>query len=152
MRLCSGPGCGRKVPDTVRFCDECKAERNKSTRTDERVHTTGYDAVLDELRKSARWQAVRKKALARCPMCARCQLHVSEIADHVVPALVAIVQAQESGKFPFDKYAGYFILCNIQGLCRACHGVKTLEDKAHVGPWPDVVEQAAAQPRKQWTF
>jgi hypothetical protein len=33
-----------------------------------------------------------------------------------------------------------------------CHTVKTDEDKAHVGPWPDVVEKEAAAPKKQWTF
>ena len=150
MRLCSG--CQTKVPDDVRFCDECRAERAPHTQTGGHEHTTGYDAVLDGLRKSARWQKVRAKAIARCPMCARCNLQLSEIVDHIVPALVAIQQARDSGKFPFDKYAGYFLLSNLQGLCRECHYRKTLEDKTHVGPWPDVVAIETAAPKKRWTF
>jgi 5-methylcytosine-specific restriction endonuclease McrA len=85
-------------------------------------------------------------------MCARCNLQLSEIVDHIVPALVAIQQARDSGKFPFDKYAGYFLLSNLQGLCRECHYRKTLEDKTHVGPWPDVVAIETAAPKKRWTF
>jgi 5-methylcytosine-specific restriction endonuclease McrA len=142
------------VPDDVRFCAECQAERNRVTKTDDGIaeHSLSYDEELDKQRKSARWQTVRKKALARCPMCARCQLHVSEIADHIVPARVAVQQARDSGKYPFDHWAGYYILCNIQGLCRECHYQKTIEDKTHVGEWPNVVEQHLAQPKKVWTF
>ena len=71
-------------------------------------------------------------------MCARCNLALSaNIADHIVPAGVAVQQARDSGRYPYDKYAGYYLLSNLQGLCRPCHGVKTLEDKAHVGPWPE---------------
>ena len=153
MRLCTGAGCGRAVPNDVRFCDECQAERNKTTGTDGiSVHSTAYDAQLDKQRTSGRWQAVRSKALIRCPMCARCNIHLSEIADHIVPARVAVQQARDSGKWPFDPWAGYYLLCNIQGLCRPCHYDKTIEDKTHVGPWPDVVAQAAAAPKKRWSF
>jgi len=77
---------------------------------------------------------------------------MTEIVDHIVPALVAIQQAQESGRWPFDKYAGYFLQTNLQGLCRSCHGVKTLEDKAHVGPWTNVVEEYDKAPKKVWSF
>jgi hypothetical protein len=43
MRLCSGPGCGRVVPEGVRFCDECRAERGVYVQADSvRQHTTGY--------------------------------------------------------------------------------------------------------------
>jgi 5-methylcytosine-specific restriction endonuclease McrA len=154
MRLCSGPGCGRKVPDDVRFCDECKAERGTSGADEIRTHHTPgvYDEVLDGLRKGTRWQSIRKRVIQRDPLCKRCQLAVSEIADHIVPAAVAIAQAQESGRYPYDKYAGYYLLSNLQGLCRSCHAVKTLEDKAHVGPWPDVVAAEGAAPKKVWTF
>jgi hypothetical protein len=37
---------------------------------------------------------------------------------------------------------------NLQGLCRECHGQKTVEDKAHSGKWPSVVPR----PAKHWTF
>jgi len=153
MRLCSGAGCGRKVADDVRYCDECKAERGEAAQPDDaRTHSTAYDAVLDGLRKGTRWQRVRDIAIKRCPLCARCQLAVSEIVDHIVPAGVAVQQACDSGRYPLDKYAGYYLLSNLQGLCRPCHYAKTLEDKTHVGPWPDVVEAEARAPKKRWVF
>jgi len=153
MRLCSGAGCGRKVADDVRYCDECKAERGETVKTDDiKNHTTGYDAELDALRKGTRWQRIRDIAIKRCPLCARCQLAVSEIVDPIVPAGVAVQQARDSGRYPIDKYAGYYLLSNLQGLCRPCHYAKTIEDKAHVGPWPDVIAKEMSAPRKKWSF
>lgn len=152
MRLCSGPGCGRAVPEDVRFCDECKAERGSPVASDGiREHSTAYDADLDAQRKSTRWQRVRLSVLKKFFLCARCQRAVSEICDHIVPAAVAVMQAQESKRY-LDKWAGYYLKSNLQGLCRSCHGLKTLEDKAHVGPWPNVVETEDKAPKKVWTF
>ena len=152
MKLCPKAGCGRKIADDAKMCDECKAERGQAVSTDEHTHTTGYTAELDEQRKSGRWQRVRVKVIQRDPLCKRCGLAISEIGDHIVPAAVAVQQARDSGKYPFDKWAGYYLISNLQGLCRPCHGVKTLEDKAHVGPWPNVVEVEANAPRKVWSF
>jgi 5-methylcytosine-specific restriction protein A len=153
MRLCSGAGCGRKVAEDVRYCDECKTERGEAVNADDtRTHTTGYTELEDSLRKTARWQSIRRTVLHRDPFCKRCDAATSEICDHVVPALVAIQQAQESKRYPLDKHAGYFLLSNLQGLCRSCHGKKTLEDKAHVGPWPDIIAIEAAAPKKVWAF
>ena len=152
MRLCSGAGCGRKVADDVRFCDECRAERKAGQPDDAKVHTTAYTAELDALRKGTRWQRVRDSAIKRCPLCARCQLALSEIVDHIVPAGVAVQQARDSGRYPLDRYAGYYLLSNLQGLCRPCHYAKTLEDKTHVGEWPDVVLTELAAPKKKWVF
>ena|ERR1700733_9945426 len=150
MRICSGAGCLRAVPEDVRFCDECKPAR--AAPTDERSHSTAYDEVLDGLRKGTRWQRVRDIAIKRCPICARCDRAVSEIVDHIVPAAIAIAQACASGSYPFDRNAGYYLQSNLQGLCRSCHGIKTREDKEHVGPWPDVVAKEAAAPKKVWSF
>lgn len=153
MRICSGAGCGRKVADDVRFCDECRAERGEAVKTDDiKQHTTGYTEELDALRKGTRWQRIRLTVLSRHPFCARCQVAVSEIADHIVPAEIAVQQARDSGRYPLDKWAGYYLLSNLQGLCRPCHYAKTLEDKTHVGPWPDVVAIEAAAPKKKWSF
>jgi len=156
MRVCSGAGCLRAVPEGPqysRYCAECRAERGEAVKTDAiKSHSTAYDAVLDGLRKGTRWQSIRRTVLGRNPMCARCGLTMSEICDHIVPAAIAIMQAQESGKYPLNKCAGFYLLSNLQGLCRPCHGTKTLEDKAHVGPWPDVLASEAAAPKKVWTF
>lgn len=149
MRICSGAGCLRAIHDDRRFCDECKP----TTTTDEiRTHTHGYDAELDRLNKGARWQRVRGQVLRRDPLCRRCELSMTEEIDHVVPARVAVVQAQLSGLFPGDKYAGYYLKSNLQGLCRVCHRAKTAEEKAHVGEWPDVVAAEQATPKKVWSF
>jgi 5-methylcytosine-specific restriction endonuclease McrA len=150
MRICSGPGCLRAVNDDVRFCDECKPER--AVDDDTRTHTSGYDAELDALRKSQRWQRLRVQVIKRDPICKRCDLSISEIADHIVPAREAITQARLSGLYPLDRNAGYFLITNLQGLCRPCHYTKTIEDKTHTGPWPDVVAKQVASPRKVYSF
>jgi|SRR6266568_20844 len=154
MRLCSGAGCGRKIPEDAKYCDVCKAERGMRVGDGIRQHskTQGYTEDLDAQRKSGRWQRTRDRALAKCPMCARCNTAVSVICDHIVPAEIAVQQARDSGRYPFDRWAGYYLPSNLQGLCRPCHGKKTDEDKAHVGPWPDAVAVEAAAPKKVWSF
>lgn len=151
MRVCSGPGCLRAVPDDVRFCDECKPSQQASD-GGIRWHTTGYDPALDALRKGTRWQRLRALVIKAQPLCARCERRISEIVDHVVPAREAIAQAQVSGRYPMDKHAGYYLRSNLQGLCRPCHADKTAEDKTHVGEWPDVVAVEQAAPKRKWTF
>ena len=135
MRVCSGQGCLRAIPDDVRLCDEC-AEH--STPIDDGIaeHLNRYDAELDALRKSQRWQKLRVRVIQAFPICARCDRSISQIADHIVPARNAISQARLSGKY-LDRNAGYFLMSNLQGLCRPCHYLKTMEDKTHTGPWPD---------------
>lgn len=151
MKLCGG-GCRRAIPDDAKRCDECNAECHVAAPSGERTHTTGYTDELDAQRKTARWQKRRAEVIKKQPFCARCEVSLSEIVDHIVPAPYAIEQARASGKYPYDKYAGYYLITNLQGLCRPCHGLKTNEDKAHVGPWPDIMEAEANKPRKVWSF
>ena len=84
-------------------------------------------------------------------MCCKCNKQLTAIVDHVVPAGVAIAQARDSGKF-VDRFAGFFLRSNLQGLCRECHYLKTLSDKMHTGAWPNVVEQDANAPKRVWSF
>jgi 5-methylcytosine-specific restriction endonuclease McrA len=145
--------CQTKIPnDHKGVCDACKAERNKSVDDTIRQHASGYDALLDTLRKSKRWQQIRASIMRRDVWCKRCGTNASEIVDHIVPAPIAIAQAEISGKYGFDKYAGYYLKSNLQGLCRKCHAIKTAQDKAHTGPWPNVMEKEAQQPKKVWSF
>lgn len=153
MRMCSG--CQTKVEDNVRFCADCSAERQKqrdSAQDDIKVHGNKYDAEIAKIERGTRWQGTRKRVINRDPLCKRCGNRPSIVADHIVPAQVAIQQARDSGKFPYDPFAGYYLMSNLQGLCNQCHGTKTLEDKLHVGPWPDVVAIEEAAPKKKWTF
>jgi 5-methylcytosine-specific restriction endonuclease McrA len=157
MRLCSG--CRTKIPEKVRFCADCKAERTAQQASDDSKHHTVswqqsgvYDAVLDGLRKCKRWLSAREATLRKHPFCNRCQIVPSAIADHIIPAAIAIVQTQQSGRFPYDKYAGYYLRSNLQGLCHPCHGAKTVEDKEHKGQWPSVLDAEDNQPKKVWSF
>lgn len=152
MRICSGPGCLRAIPDGQRFCDECRADRPSD---DIKSHTPGNTdrERYASLYGSKRFKmGIQPRVLQRDPLCKRCGCEASVIADHIVPAGEAIRQARESGRYPFDPNAGFFLMSNMQGLCRRCHGRKTVEDKAHVGPWPSVLEAEDAKPKKQWTF
>ena len=150
MRLCSG--CQTKVQDNVRFCDGCTAERNPVDTDQLKQHTVSDRVRFAFLYVGERWKRkVQPLAAKRYPCCARCN-QLSDLIDHIVPAGEAIRQAQASGRYPYDKWAGFYLMSNLQGLCRSCHGIKTLEDKAHVGPWPDVVAKEAAAPKKVWSF
>jgi 5-methylcytosine-specific restriction endonuclease McrA len=149
MRVCSGAGCLRAVPDDVRFCDECQPQPKADDGI--RAHTLADRERYAFLYSSARWTALRGLVIKSQPMCARCRTRLSVLVDHVVPAGVAVVQAQESGKY-HSKYAGFYLRSNLQGLCRPCHWTKTEEDKAHGAVWPDVVEPEAHRGMKRWSF
>lgn len=151
MRQCSSPGCGRKVPDNVRWCDECKPA--SAVCDDIRTHTVSDKARYQFLYEGNRFQDYcRPQTFRKYPFCAICQRAPSVICDHIVPAGEAIRQVQLSGRFPLKRYAGFYLLNNLQGLCRSCHGIKTNEDKAHVGPWPSVLDKEDASPTKVWRF
>lgn len=152
MRICSGAGCLRVVPEGVRFCDECRPTR---TYDSGREHLPGNSdgERYAWLYKGPRWKKhVQPRIMRRDLYCRICGLNRSELVDHKVPAGEAIRQAADSGRYPLDRYAGFYLQSNLRGVCRPCHGTKTAEDKAHVGPWPSVLEDEDRQPRKQWTF
>jgi hypothetical protein len=151
-RLCSGAGCGRAIPEDERYCAECQPAVAVSDGIKQHRDGGLYNAELDKQNQSKRWHTVRGIVLRKQPMCNKCQLAISEICDHIVPAAVAVEQARASGRYPYDKWAGYYLQSNLQGLCRSCHGTKTNEDKRHDGDWPDVVAKEAAAPKKVWSF
>jgi len=150
VRICSGAGCLRAVPEDARYCEDCKPAPIQVD--DTREHSNAYTAELDAYRKSLRWQSIRARVICEQPLCARCERHISEIVDHVVPAQIAVQQARDSGRFSLDRSAGYFFRSNLQGLCRPCHWVKTLEDKTHVGPWLDVVTTELNKAKRSHSF
>ena len=153
MRICSGAGCLRAVADDVRFCDECKPQQ-QHTADGIKSHGVSDRERYSFLYTHRRWHSgTHPKAKRQHPFCCRAGCHeLTEIIDHIVPAGEAIRQVQESGRFPYDKWAGFHLLTNLQGLCRKCHALKTAEDKAHVGPWPSVLEAYDKQPPKRFTF
>jgi 5-methylcytosine-specific restriction endonuclease McrA len=150
VRICSGPGCLRAVLEDVRFCDECKP--TPKTTDDIREHSLTDRERYASLYSGPRWQRVRRLVVQRSPLCQRCELSITEIVDHIVPAGIAIIQARDSGRYLTDRYAGFYFLSNLQGLCRPVHHLKTIEDKAHAGPWPNVIEREGLAPKKRWSF
>lgn len=152
MRVCSGAGCLRVVPDDVRFCDECKPVTAEDEAIREHKPMNADRPKYAHLYDGPRWQKLRKLVLAKHPVCTRCNERLSTLADHIVPAGVAIEEVKASKRFPLDPWAGFYLMSNLTGLCRSCHGLKTNEDKAHVGPWPSVLEAHDAAPKKKWTF
>ena len=138
------------MPDAVRFCDECKPADIQPDGI--REHTYADRELHADLYGCPRWKFnVQPRAKRGNPFCKLCGA-LTQLIDHIVPASEAIRQAQASGKWPLDKWAGFFLMSNLQGLCRRCHKVKTDEDKAHQGPWPDVVAIEMTAPKKKWSF
>lgn len=152
MRVCSGPGCLRAVPDKVRFCDECDPEQTHGEGIREHTPANRDRERYKKQYESPRFRRIRDRILQRHPLCEMCNSAASEICDHRIPAGEAVRQARESGRYPFDPMAGFFLLSNLQALCRSCHAIKTNRDKAHQGPWPDVLAIEDAAPKKKWSW
>jgi 5-methylcytosine-specific restriction endonuclease McrA len=153
MKMCGG--CSSKMPaDQKGMCAKCKADRNKTVAHDGiKEHGVSDHVRYAFLYASERWKRnVQPQALKKCPMCARCHIKVSELVDHRVPVSEVIRQAQASGLYSGSPYAGFYFTTNLDGLCRACHWVKTNEDKMHTGPWPDAVALEQSKPRKVYSF
>lgn len=149
MRICSGAGCLRAVPDNVRFCEECKPSRAAIEIKSHTPATTDRERYADLYAGNRFQDRIRPRILQHDPLCKRCGIEPSVIVDHIVPAGEAIRQAQESARYPFSPFAGFYLMSNLQGLCRSCHAIKTIEDKAHVGVWPDVIAAEDAA-KKVW--
>ena len=67
---------------------------------------------------NARWRRLRAAYLSREPFCVECKTygllrHVVEV-DHIVPIA--------------DDPSRIYDMSNLQGLCKSCHRIKTLED------------------------
>jgi 5-methylcytosine-specific restriction endonuclease McrA len=149
MRICSGAGCLRAVEDGVRFCAECQPA--SSATTTEHIHTNTDRERYGFLYSSLRWQQLRSTVVREQPLCAVCRRTRTAIVDHIVPAGVAVAQAQASGQYT-DKWAGFFLRSNLQGLCRSCHLWKTIDDKRHSNDWPDVTHSKEGENRRRFCF
>ena len=88
------------------------------------LHTADSAAELLGVRPSTiRWwwtigrlprTKIGRLVVQRQPVCGRCDLSLTEIVDHIVPAREALGQCRASGAY-LDRNAGYYLLSNLQG-------------------------------------
>jgi len=97
--ICPHDGCAELVPSGSRCSHH---PRRADVRPS--AHRRGYGSV--------QWLRLRKMTLARDPVCVKCEGREATVADHVIP----------------KKRGGQDSLANLQGLCRACHAFKTLQE------------------------
>lgn len=136
MRICSGPGCLRPVPNDVRFCSECAVGH-----VDTKPHG-GERARNDEIQTqytTLRWKKVRYLVLQRSATCAICKRAIVKVVDHIVPSHLIVKVARAESWFPLDPWAAFYIEANLQGVCYACNNVKArAEDSID---WSEQIER-----------
>lgn len=111
MRVCSVPGCPELYPasEGTRCQDHRREARAK--RVDNRVYSTKGHRTF------------RSAVLTRDPICTRCHLALSTVADHY-PTSRRDLEAQ--GLNPNDPTHG-------RGLCHRCHSTETAQHQP--GGW-----------------
>jgi 5-methylcytosine-specific restriction enzyme A len=95
-RPCSQQGC-----PNLNCTEHSNAKRYDHARRDDSER---------KIYNSRRWRRLRELALARDPICKACNAEAARIADHVKP---------------IKRGGAEWSLDNLQGLCVACHQVKT---------------------------
>jgi 5-methylcytosine-specific restriction endonuclease McrA len=141
VRICSGAGCLRAVPDDVRFCWECSSD--KQTPQKRSGWQRGEDDPLLKQYSTPRWnKQIRPRVLLKYPTCIDCKRNASQVADHNIPArrIVAVCRAERL--FPFDSYGGFYIMANLVGRCHGCHNKKTKTEDAR--DWTDELDKVLA--------
>jgi len=125
MRVCSGQGCLRAVPDDVRLCAGCAG--GQATPFDDGITEHQHDdAELDALPQIATVATTTGHSCVDSlnRMCARCNAAISEIVDHIVRGALPY-RKRGSVVNTWTARPGYFLRSNCQGLCRPCHWLKT---------------------------
>ena len=145
MRICSGAGCLRKVPDNTRFCDECAKDKAQNTKPTgaERAQD---DAILREYTTPRCNKGLRPRALQRYPVCVDCKRALSQVADHEIPARLVVAECRKLGLFPMQRFPGFYIMENLRGRCHSCHNAKSKVEDGQ--DWTEELDRLLA-PYKQ---
>lgn len=143
MRICSGAGCLRVVPDNVRYCTECLTD--KQTPAPNRWQVGKEDPIVRQY-QSERWRRLTPIVLKRCPVCAECRQALSRVVDHNIPARL-IVSVCRAERLFIDSWAGFYIAANLRGMCDACHNAKSLKEDGQ--DWREELDRILAPYRKQ---
>ena len=161
MRICSGPGCGRAVPDAERFCRDCQGTQRPKNLTGDGIREhrpagkaapsyrnglklsgnerSADDPFQGEYMGKAWREGTRKRALQRSPFCDACKISVSAVVDHRVPARVVHDECVRRGLFPLERLRGFHLAANLTGLCHGCHNEKTAREAG--SDWADDLER-----------
>lgn len=114
-RLCGKAGCRTYVDFKTKYCEEHQGATAK-----EYNRTVRYqrDARETEFYNSKAWRDLRHSYMAGNPLCVRClddgKITQAAIADHIIEIK--------------DDWTQRLLKDNLQGLCRACHNIKTKEE------------------------
>jgi len=106
-RICPIHGMWERTERVTR-CPQCQRTTAKAY---DRLHR---DQDADVFYHSVEWKRMRRRILARDPICQLCRRVPSVIVDHIVPISVGGCRLCED---------------NLQGVCRSCHNEKTREDE-----------------------
>lgn len=107
-----------KRPCCVSGCTNYAEPGQGRCKTHSRPKISEYREKTNALYKTARWQAMRQKQLAREPLCRSCmsagKITAASEVDHIVP---------HKGNERLFYDAG-----NLQSLCHGCHSTKTARE------------------------
>jgi 5-methylcytosine-specific restriction endonuclease McrA len=120
------------VPDNVRYCDECRAEKQQAGTPVEKPSGAARsmdDAIQREYMGKLWREGTRRRALQRHPFCTGegCNA-LSAVVDHKIPARVVHAECVRRGLFPLQRIKGFHLLDNLTGLCHSCHNEKTAHE------------------------
>jgi len=161
MRICSGPGCGRAIPEEARYCSDCqpgtagdgdgiRVHRPEGATSRPGLRLSGAqraasDPILAQY-STPRWGKLKQIVLQRYPFCVECKRNPSRVADHEIPARL-IVTAFRSEQLSLDPWGGFYVMENLRGRCHSCHNSKSkIEDTQD---WSAELESLLSKFRKR---
>lgn len=115
-RPCRKPGCRNLCERGQQFCEDHRKELQRE------YNRYARDQTVQAFYDSPVWRATRKRKLAEQPCCEECLRHgkitPAVLVDHIVPI------RQGGAGLDFR---------NLQSLCPACHGRKSVEEGSRFG-------------------
>lgn len=88
---------------------------------------------IRKLYKTATWRATRLVILFRDPVCKLCHKAASTIADHAARTYMAQRHLLSGSERTAPDHSLFFDETNLQGVCKACHDVKTAKECGWAG-------------------
>lgn len=105
VKRCGYPQCKDFVDHGIKYC---KIHQHMTYKAADKLR-----GGTDSFYNSARWRKLRLLVLSEEPICRLCERNLSTLVDHILPR-------QQGGE---DLARD-----NLQGLCNACHNLKTKQE------------------------